>query len=183
MNSERPDDIAGQERRDWQLRRAERDAEVRRLQAADRCYQCHDQQVGGALLGRETVIATRGPVQASLSADPRVPGHTIVGWLPHVPDFLGLDETETGILFNAAREVGLALRAAVGCERVYLVTMCDGALNHLHLQLIPRYAGTPIGSQRLVDPRQPLRGAAGLTAAVREHLSEGWQPPNAADGP
>lgn len=177
MDEDRSDPEIDQEWRDWQSRRAERDAEVRRLQAAGRCYQCHDQQVGGTLLGRETVIAVRGPVRVSLSADPRVPGHTIVGWLPHVSDFLGLDEAETATLFNAAREVGLALREVVGCERVYLVTMCDGALNHLHLQLIPRYAGSPIGSQRLVDPRQPLRGAAELTAAVRAQLGAGWTAP------
>ncbi|GAB3747652.1 HIT family protein [Microlunatus parietis] len=155
-------------------RREARDAEVRRLQAAGRCYQCHDQQVAGELLGRETVIATRGPVQVSLAADPRAVGHTIVGWLPHVPDFLALDEAETAVLFNAAREVGLALKAALGCERVYLVTMCDGEHNHLHLQLIPRYAGTPIGSRRLVDPRRPLRDASALTAAVRERLGAAW---------
>ncbi len=179
MDEDRPGREIDQERRDWESRRAERDAEVRRLQEAGRCYQCHDQQVGGTLLGRETVIAVRGPVQASLSADPRAPGHTIVGWLPHVPDFLGLGEAETATLFNAAREVGLALREAVGCERVYLVTMCDGALNHLHLQLIPRYPGSAIGSGRLVDPRQPLRGAAELTAAIRAWLGAGWMAPSA----
>lgn len=166
-----PDDYTGAEL----ARREARDAEVRRLQAAGRCYQCHDQQVGGELLGRESVIAVRGPVRVCLAADPRAVGHTIVGWLPHVPDFLGLDESETAVLFTAAREVGLALKAALGCERIYLVTLCDGEHNHLHLQLIPRYAGTPIGSQRLVDPRRPLRDAAVLTEAVRERLGAGWQ--------
>ncbi len=180
MNPERPDGFTDQEWRDWAQRRRVRDAEVRRLQAAGRCYQCHDQQVGGILLGRETVIAVRGPVRVSLSADPRVVGHTIVGWLPHLPDFLEMDDAETATLFNAAREVGLALREAVGCERVYLVTMCDGELNHLHLQLIPRYAGTPIGSRRLVDPRQPLRGAAELTTAVRDRLGASWTAPSPA---
>ncbi|WP_152365334.1 HIT family protein [Microlunatus speluncae] len=178
VDDERPDGYSDREWRDWQRRRGNRDAEVRRLQAAGQCYQCHDQLLGGTLLGRDTVIARRGPVQAALSADPRAPGHTIVGWLPHVQDFLGLDEAETATLFTAAREVGLALREAVGCERVYLVTMSDGELNHLHLQLIPRYAGTPIGSRRLLDPRRPLRGAAELTAAVRTRLGPTWTAPS-----
>lgn len=163
----------------WLDRRELRDGKIRGLRAAGQCYQCHDQQVGGTLLGRETMIAVRGPVRVSLSADPRVDGHTIVGWQPHVHDFLGLDEAETATLFNAARETGLAIKEALGCERVYLISMCDGDLNHLHLQLIPRYAATAIGSRRLVDQRRPLRRAAELTTAIwgqLELMDSGWRP-------
>jgi diadenosine tetraphosphate (Ap4A) HIT family hydrolase len=43
-------------------------------------------------------------------------------------------------------------------------------VNHLHLQLIPRYAGTPIGSRRLVDPRGPVLDGPELAAAIRAEL-------------
>ncbi|MFC7619535.1 hypothetical protein [Microlunatus sp. GCM10028923] len=56
-------------------RRQARDAEVLRLQAAGRCYHRHDQQVGGELLGRETVIAVR--LSSSAAVDPRYLGSLI----------------------------------------------------------------------------------------------------------
>ena len=39
------------------------------------------------------------------------------------------------------------------CERVYLCTMCDGPMNHYHIQLIPRYKDEERGSQNFVKKR------------------------------
>lgn len=102
-----------------------------------------------------------------LALDPRVPGHTIVVWKRHVHDFSELDDRETAHLFTVCRDVARALRTALAdVERVYQVTMCDGPINHLHIQLIPRYAGTPIGSMRLIDPRGPVLDGDQLAAAI-----------------
>ena len=38
-------------------------------------------------------------------------------------------------------------------ESVYLCTMCDGPMNHFHLQLIPRYSYEKRGSTNFVKPR------------------------------
>ena len=38
-------------------------------------------------------------------------------------------------------------------ESVYLCTMCDGPMNHFHIQLIPRYAFEKRGSKNFVKPR------------------------------
>ena len=48
-----------------------------------------------------------------------------------------------------------ALKAVYGAESVYLCTMCDGPMNHLHIQLIPRYAYEKRGSRNFVKGRQP----------------------------
>jgi hypothetical protein len=47
-----------------------------------------------------------------------------------------------GRVMRAITPTGV-LKAAFGAEKVYLVTMCDGAINHLHVQLRqPLAAGT-----------------------------------------
>ena len=46
------------------------------------------------------------------------------------------------------------LKEVYQCERVYLCTMCDGANNHYHIQLIPRYSFEKRGSGNFVKPRK-----------------------------
>ena len=40
------------------------------------------------------------------------------------------------------------------CESVYLCTMCDGPMNHFHVQLIPRYKDEKRGSRNFVKERK-----------------------------
>jgi diadenosine tetraphosphate (Ap4A) HIT family hydrolase len=48
--------------------------------------------------------------------------------------------------------------------------MCDGGINHLHLQLFPRYSGDPIGSTRFVAPRGPVIDGAETARRIRAAL-------------
>lgn len=151
----------------WRTRRSAIGATVAALSEAGSCYQCEDQATDGAVLGVQSVIAEDDDARAVLALDPRVAGHTIVVWKRHAHDFTELTDEETASLFRFCRDIARAIRAAIeGVERVYQVTMCDGEVNHLHIQLIPRYAGTPIGSSRLVDPRGPLLDGHRIAAAV-----------------
>lgn len=151
----------------WQRRRSAIGERAAALQDAGTCYQCADLASGGDILGDQDVIVDHDDVKAVLALDPRVPGHTIVVWKRHAHDFTELDDEETARLFTICRDVARAIRSAItGVERVYQVTMCDGPVNHLHLQLIPRYAGTPIGSKRLVDKRGPLLDGPQIAAAI-----------------
>ncbi|MBA8794047.1 diadenosine tetraphosphate (Ap4A) HIT family hydrolase [Friedmanniella endophytica] len=119
-------------------------------------------------MGPQDLIVDEADVRVTLALDPRAPGHSIVVWKSHVQDFTELDDGETARLFTVCRDVARALRASLtGVERVYQVTMCDGEVNHLHIQLIPRYEGSPIGSRRLVDPRGPVLDGADLARAVK----------------
>ena len=45
------------------------------------------------------------------------------------------------------------LKEVYECEIVYLCTMCDGSMNHFHVQLIPRYIDEKRGSKNFVKPR------------------------------
>jgi diadenosine tetraphosphate (Ap4A) HIT family hydrolase len=157
----------------WRQQREAAGRLVREQQQAGRCYQCVNQQTHGAVLGPDHVLYEDDRLFAVLASDPRSPGHTIVVWREHVQDFTGLDDRGTAHLFSVCARVARAILAALaGTERVYMVTMCDGPGNHLHIQLIPRYQHEAIGSKRLVSPRQPLREAAEITTAIRESLAE-----------
>ncbi|MGP9536655.1 HIT family protein [Brachybacterium sp. AOP43-C2-M15] len=152
----------------WRERRRSIGAAVGALAEAGICYQCRDRETGGEILGDQDVILDEPDVRAVLSLDPRAPGHTIVVWTAHVHDFTELTEVQTGRLFTVARDVARAIQESLeGVARVYLVTMCDGPVNHLHLQLIPRYVDSPIGSDRLVDPRGPVLDGPRIAAEIR----------------
>jgi hypothetical protein len=62
------------------------------------------------------------------------------------------------------------LKAALGAEKVYLSTMCDGDMNHLHLQLLPCYVGERIGSTRFVVERQPIVDGGDTVRRIRAVL-------------
>lgn len=48
----------------------------------------------------------------------------------------------------------IALKKVYGAESVYLCTMCDGPINHFHVQLIPRYSYEKRGSGNFVKERK-----------------------------
>jgi diadenosine tetraphosphate (Ap4A) HIT family hydrolase len=79
-----------------------------------------------------------------------------VVYKPHRADLSELSDAEAGHVFAVCVRVVQALKAALGAEKVYLNSMCDGDMNHLHLQLLPRYAGERIGSTRFVAEHQPI---------------------------
>ena len=44
------------------------------------------------------------------------------------------------------------LQNVYNAESIYICTMCDGPMNHFHIQLIPRYKKR--GSKNFVKPRK-----------------------------
>ncbi|MFC7464063.1 HIT family protein [Brachybacterium sp. GCM10030252] len=154
----------------WREQRARVGARVAELTEKGICYQCEELSTG-LVLGPQSLVLDEPDVRVALAADPRAPGHTIVVWKAHVQDFTSLEDADVTRLFTVCRDVAKALRAALsGVERVYQVSMCDGPVNHLHIQLIPRYSDVPIGSQRLVDPRGPLLDGPQIADRIRGAL-------------
>jgi len=140
------------------------------LKAAGICYQCHDLATGEFFAG-QAVIADEERIRIVLDSNPKTRGHTIVVWKPHRRDFSELKPKETAELFTRCTEVANAIKRGLGAEKIYLVTMCDGEPNHLHIQLIPRYAGEGIGSKRFVAPRTPIEDADATADAIRNALA------------
>ena len=56
-------------------------------------------------------------------------------------------------------------------ESVYLCTMCDGPMNHFHIQLIPRYSFEKRGSSNFVKPRLPYKEDLSKINEIRKLLN------------
>lgn len=151
---------------------AGREALTRRiadLQAQGICPTCRDLHHGEVFTGQPMLTDTE-TVRVVLDAYPQMPGHTIVIWKPHHEDFTTLEPGDTARFFGACTEVANALKVALDAEKVYLVTMCDGYPNHLHVQLMPRYAGEDIGPHRLVRQRTALVDGESIADRIRAAL-------------
>lgn len=151
------------------LDRQEVKAKIEALRQKGICYVCHDLQTGD-LFGTQSLIYEDADFRVVLELHPRAVGHTIVLYKPHREDVSELTDAETARVFQMCVKVIQAIKEALGAEKVYLVTVCDGAINHLHVQLLPRYRGEPIGMKRLVDPRGTLTNVEPTAAAIRNAL-------------
>lgn len=145
------------------------DERIQRLKDAGICYQCHD-LAKGEVFPDQPIVADEERIRIVLDSYPKGHGHSIVVWKPHRADFTELEPHETAELFTRCTEVANAIERGLGAEKVYLVTMCDGEPNHLHIQLIPRYPGEPIGSKRLSGARHPIQDAEATIVALRMAL-------------
>ena len=150
----------------------QRDALMRRIAELRRqgvCYACHDLATG-ELFRDQHVVYEDNDVRAALELYPRMRGHTIVLFKPHREDFTELMEGEAGRVFGFCVLLARAIKEGLGAEKVYLNTMCDGGINHFHVQLFPRYPGDPIGSERFVAPRGTVVDGAETARRIREAL-------------
>lgn len=155
---------------DWKQEREILNAKIEELRSQGICYSCHDFATG-ELFGHQPIIYEDQLFKVVLELYPRAYGHTIVVYKPHREDISELSEEEARPLFQFCLKVIKAIKQGLGAEKVYLNTMCDGGINHLHIQLFPRYAGEPIGSKKFVAPRGPLTNAPQITAAIQAVLA------------
>lgn len=142
---------------------------IEELQEKGICYACHDLATG-ELFREQHVVFEDSLFRVALDLNPRMRGHTIILFKPHHEDLSELSEEEAGQVFAFCVLVTRAIKEGLGAEKVYLNTMCDGGINHFHLQLFPRYPGEPIGSTRFVAPRGAVVDGADTARRIREAL-------------
>ena len=63
------------------------------------------------------------------------------------------------------------LKDVYNSESVYLCTMCDGPMNHFHIQLIPRYSFAKRGSENFVKPRFDYKEDSERLKLLREKIN------------
>jgi len=156
-------------RGDWQQARESLKDRIEALRQQGLCYICYD-QCTGQLFRQQPVIYEDEQFKVVLDLYPRTRGHTIVIYKPHREDISQLTEDETAKLFQLCVRLVSAIKQALGAVKVYLNTMCDGAINHIHVQLLPRYEGDSIGSKRFVAPRTPLTDGEMTARRIRFSL-------------
>lgn len=121
------------------------------------CPTCYNQKHGYCLTGDETeqTIYENELFKCVLVGNPRAEGHAVIVSNAHYKDMMEIPDDLCREAFSFARRAMIAIQQVYDAESVYLCTMCDGPMNHFHLQLIPRYANEKRGSKNFVKPRQP----------------------------
>src|SRR5262245_11185415 len=114
-------------------------------------------------------------VVAILDISPVNPGHTLVMPRRHVESFTDLTEPETKQIVFGAQRVAAALKREFVGRRGVTFSVADGTaagqdVLHVHMHVIPRYAGDGFGWKR--GGRNEKRTALDTVAAkIREILN------------
>ena len=105
---------------------------------------------------------------AFMSINPMAPGHVLVVPVDEIDHWIDAPAHLTAHLFEVTRRIGVAQRAAFGCERVGVI-IAGYEVPHMHIHVIPTDDMGQLSFANAaahVDPGE-LEAAA---AAIRAHL-------------
>jgi histidine triad (HIT) family protein len=119
------------------------------------CPTCFDKENNHVLYGDNTdkMIYEDDDFEAFLVGNPRANGHVAISTKVHYKDMMEIPEELCIKIFLLAKKTMNIIKEVYNTESVYLCTMCDGPMNHFHVQLIPRYDFEKRGSKNFVKPR------------------------------
>ena len=119
------------------------------------CPTCFDKENNYVLYGDNTskMIFENDKFECFLVGNPRAEGHVAISTKKHFKDMMEIDDDICKEIFLIAKKLMIIIKEVYKSESVYLCTMCDGPMNHFHLQLIPRYEYEKRGSKNFVKPR------------------------------
>ena len=119
------------------------------------CPTCFDRENNSILYGdnKDKIIYEDEDIECFLVGNPRANGHTAISSKKHYKDMMDIDDELCKKVFTFAKKMMNIIKEVYGSESVYLCTMCDGPMNHFHIQLIPRYSNEKRGSKNFVKPR------------------------------
>jgi len=120
------------------------------------CPTCYNRSHNYCLTGDETeqTIYENSLFKCILIKEPRADGHAVIVSQEHYKDMMALPDELCSTMYVFAKKAMIALKTVYKAESVYLCTMCDGPMNHFHIQLIPRYAFEQRGSKNFIKPRK-----------------------------
>lgn len=137
------------------------------------CPTCFDRDNNEVLYGskKDTMLYEDDLFECFLVGNPRSDGHTVIHTKKHYKDMLNINDDICKKIFVLAKKVMIVIKDVYKAESVYLCTMCDGPMNHFHIQLIPRYSNELRGSKNFVKPRQELKLDMNKVNEIRKKLS------------
>ena len=120
------------------------------------CPTCFNKKHNGALFGDSSnkMLYEDTDIECMFVPNPRAVGHMMISSRQHFHDMSEAPDELNEKIIRFAKQFMLILKNVLKCERVYLCTMCDGPMNHYHVQLIPRYSHEERGSHNFVKTRQ-----------------------------
>ena len=119
------------------------------------CPTCFNEKNDRVLYGDivDKIIFEDDMFECILVGNPRANGHVAISTKKHFKDMMQTDDETCQKIFLLAKKTMNILKETYNAESVYLCTMCDGPMNHFHIQLIPRYSFEERGSNNFVKPR------------------------------
>ena len=120
------------------------------------CPTCYNKEHNNCLYGDNTdkMLYENELFECFLVGNPRAKGHTAISSKKHYKDMMEIPDELCREVYVFAKKVMNVLKEVYSSESVYLCTMCDGPMNHFHVQLIPRYDFEKRGSKNFVKERQ-----------------------------
>ena len=119
------------------------------------CQTCFNKENNNVLYGDNTdkMLYEDDLVECFLVGNPRSNGHTVISSKVHYKDMMEIPDELCEYVFKLAKKMMNIIKDVYKSESVYLCTMCDGPMNHFHVQLIPRYSYEQRGSKNFVKTR------------------------------
>jgi histidine triad (HIT) family protein len=119
------------------------------------CPTCFDKENNNILYGKkeDKMIYEDDDFECFLVGNPRANGHIAISTKTHYKDMMEINDEICTKIFLLAKRIMNLTKKIYEAESVYLCTMCDGPMNHFHIQLIPRYSFEKRGSKNFIKPR------------------------------
>ena len=145
------------------------------------CPTCYDREHNHIVYGdnKNQMLYEDKEIECFLCNNPRARGHTIISTKKHYKDMLELPDELCINIYTFAKKVMSVLKEVYQAESIYLCTMCDGPMNHFHVQLIPRYKEEKRGSKNFVKPRKEYIEEPEKIKEIRKSLD--WNKINIKD--
>ena len=136
------------------------------------CPTCYNREHGNCFFEADDLVLYENDLFSCELVDlPRAAGHTVIVSKAHYKDMMDIPDDLCAEVYLFAKKAMRAIREVYGAKSVYLCTMCDGPMNHFHVQLIPRYADEKRGSGNFVKKRIPYVEDKEKRRALRIKLS------------
>lgn len=145
------------------------------------CPTCYDREHNHIVYGdnKNQMLYEDKEIECFLCNNPRARGHTVISTKKHYKDMLELPDELCKNIYTFAKKVMSVLKEVYQAESIYLCTMCDGPMNHFHVQLIPRYKEEKRGSKNFVKPRKEYIEEPEKIKEIRKSLD--WNKINIKD--
>ncbi len=120
------------------------------------CPTCYDKENNNILYGDNSykMLYEDDLLECFFVGNPRAKGHVAISTKKHYKDMMEIPDDLCSEIYIFAKKVMNILKDVFKAKSVYLCTMCDGKMNHFHVQLIPRYSYEKRGSKNFVKPRK-----------------------------
>ena len=128
---------------------------ARELTDSGICPTCFNKDNAHVLYGdiSDKILFEDDDIECFLVGNPRANGHCAISTKKHYKDMMDIDDEICNKVFLFSKKVMNLIKEIYNSESVYLCTMCDGPMNHFHVQLIPRYSFEKRGSKNFVKER------------------------------